>query len=95
MREYITEIDRWITEGKAFSAATVTNTWGSAPRPIGTMMFVGPDLEMLGSVSGGCVEGVVLKEADETSQSAKIKNLKMIHSIDCTTILSPCPMETF
>lgn len=76
MREYITEIDRWLENGKPFSAATVINTWGSAPRPIGTMMFVGPELEMLGSVSGGCVEGVVLKEAEETSNNNKIKNLK-------------------
>ena len=76
MREYITEIDRWLENGEPFSAATVINTWGSAPRPIGTMMFVGPELEMLGSVSGGCVEGVVLKEAEETSNNNKIKNLK-------------------
>jgi len=76
MREYITEIDRWIAENKAFSAATVINTWGSAPRPIGTMMFIGPELEMLGSVSGGCVEGVVLRESEVTSKTAEIKNLK-------------------
>lgn len=76
MREYLTEIDRWVAENKAFSSATVINTWGSAPRPIGTMMFIGPDLEMLGSVSGGCVEGVVLKESEATSQTDQIKNLK-------------------
>lgn len=76
MREYISEIDRWLANGKPFSTATVINTWGSAPRPVGTMMFVGPELEMLGSVSGGCVEGVVLKEADETSSGSTIKNLK-------------------
>jgi len=57
MREHLHEINCWLNEGKSFSAVTVINTWGSAPRPVGTTMVVGPELEMLGSVSGGCVEG--------------------------------------
>lgn len=76
MRQYLTDIDRWIAEGKPFSAATVIQTWGSAPRPIGAMMFVGPALEMLGSVSGGCVEGAVLKESEHTSGGTAVKSLK-------------------
>lgn len=76
MREYLSEIDRWLAEGKTFSAATVTSTWGSAPRPIGTMMFIGPDLEMLGSVSGGCVEGAILREAAETSAGGPARRLR-------------------
>jgi xanthine dehydrogenase accessory factor len=76
MREYLAEIDQWMAQDKPFSAATVINTWGSAPRPIGTMMFIGPAMEMLGSVSGGCVEGVILREAEETSQNDVLKNLK-------------------
>ncbi|MEI6410634.1 MAG: XdhC/CoxI family protein [Bacteroidota bacterium] len=67
MREFLSETDRLLHEGQAFSAVTVIKTWGSAPRPVGSMMFVGPNLEMLGSVSGGCVEGVVLRESVATT----------------------------
>ena len=67
MREHIQEIQRWLDAGKLFSVATVTHTWGSAPRPVGTVMFIGPEMEMLGSVSGGCVEGVVLRASEETT----------------------------
>lgn len=76
MREYLNELDRWLAEGKPFSVATVINTWGSAPRPVGTTMFIGPELEMLGSVSGGCVEGVVLRESQETTAGAAGRMLK-------------------
>lgn len=76
MREYLTDIDQWISEGKPFSAATVIHTWGSAPRPVGAMMFVGPSLEMLGSVSGGCVEGAVLKESESTTHGTAVKTLR-------------------
>lgn len=70
MREYLPELARWLAEGKPFSVATVIHTWGSAPRPVGTVMFIGEALEMLGSVSGGCVEGVVLRASQETSAGA-------------------------
>ncbi len=76
MREYLAEIDRWLAAGKSFSAATVINTWGSAPRPIGTMMFIGPDMEMLGSVSGGCVEGAILQESKGTNAAGPARHLK-------------------
>lgn len=76
MREYLPEIDRWLAAGKSFSAATVINTWGSAPRPVGTMMFIGPDMEMLGSVSGGCVEGAILQESKDTSAGGSARHLK-------------------
>lgn len=76
MREYLPEIDRWLSAGKSFSAATVINTWGSAPRPVGTMMFVGADMEMLGSVSGGCVEGAILRESKDTNAGGAARYLK-------------------
>ena len=76
MREHLHEIDRWLAAGKSFSVATVIHTWGSAPRPVGTTMFVGPDLEMLGSVSGGCVEGVVLRASQETTGGAAGRMLR-------------------
>lgn len=76
MREYLPQIDRWLAEGKPFSAATVINTWGSAPRPVGTMMFIGPEMEMLGSVSGGCVEGAILRASEETNTGSPGREMK-------------------
>lgn len=76
MREYLLQIDSWLAEGKSFSAATVINTWGSAPRPVGTMMFIGPEMEMLGSVSGGCVEGAILRASEETNTGGNARELK-------------------
>lgn len=76
MREYLNELDQWLAGGKPFSVATVIHTWGSAPRPVGTTMFIGEALEMLGSVSGGCVEGVVLQSSEETTAGAAGRLLK-------------------
>jgi xanthine dehydrogenase accessory factor len=62
--------------GAAFCAATVVHTWGSAPRPVGTLMFIGPNGEMLGSVSGGCVEGAVLRAAVDIQQNGGVQLLR-------------------
>lgn len=53
----------WISEGKATALATVIQTWGSAPRPTGSQLAINIEAEMVGSVSGGCVEGAVVAEA--------------------------------
>ena len=53
----------WAREGRAAALATVIETWGSAPRPVGSQLAIGGDAELVGSVSGGCVEGAVVAEA--------------------------------
>jgi len=63
MKEYISVLDQWIQAKKPFALATVIKTWGSAPRPVGSTMLIAADMEMAGSVSGGCVEGAVIREA--------------------------------
>jgi len=66
MKEVLSDIDRWQTEGDApIALATVIETWGSAPRKVGAKMAVRPDGAMVGSVSGGCVEGAVVEAAHE------------------------------
>jgi xanthine dehydrogenase accessory factor len=63
----------WLKEGHAVALATVTDTWGSAPRPAGSHLIVRSDGLFEGSVSGGCVEGAVIVEAQQclTANSKK------------------------
>ena len=51
--------------------ATVTATWGSSPRQAGSQMVVDDQGRMLGSVSGGCVESAVVREAMEIMEDGK------------------------
>lgn len=53
----------WHRAGRGAALATVVETWGSAPRAVGSQLAVAGDGEMAGSVSGGCVEGAVVAEA--------------------------------
>ena len=53
----------WHVAGQGAALATVIDTWGSAPRRAGAQLVVSGDGEMMGSVSGGCVEGAVVVEA--------------------------------
>src|ERR1043165_3710276 len=63
MDDLIPFIKRWSTESKPFAMARVLETWGSSPRPVGSALLISSEGELAGSVSGGCVEGAVVKEA--------------------------------
>ena len=75
MREILTEVDRWLGEGKAVALASVISTWGSAPRAPGSKMAVSGSGEMVGSVSAGCVEATVVEEALDVLRSGRPKRL--------------------
>lgn len=55
----------WRAEGRPVALATVIATWGSSPRPVGSLMAIDEGGAMSGSVSGGCIEGVVVHHAKE------------------------------
>lgn len=73
MYELSSYISRWIAEKKAVCLATVIETWGSSPRPVGTKMAFTNDPLIAGSVSAGCVEAAVIEagiRAIKTNQPA-------------------------
>lgn len=53
----------WHKDGRGAALATVIQTWGSAPRQAGSQLAISGDGEIMGSVSGGCVEGAVVMDA--------------------------------
>ena len=55
----------WRKENNEVALATVVSTWGSSPRPVGSQMVVSENLDIYGSVSGGCIESSVITAAQE------------------------------
>ena len=66
----------WLAEGKGVALATVVATWGSSPRPPGSLLAVDGDGAFAGSVSGGCIEGAVIAEAREVIASGTPRQLE-------------------
>lgn len=73
MREVAPELRAWRDAGESVAIATVVETWGSSPRPLGSKMLVGRSGHMAGSVSNGCIEGDVFEEAQEVLASGRPK----------------------
>jgi xanthine dehydrogenase accessory factor len=63
MKELVRDLDRWRKQGRRIALARVVDIEGSGPRLPGAAMAVSDDGEVIGSVSGGCVEGAVVTEA--------------------------------
>lgn len=73
MREHdqvLEQVAAWRQVGQPAAIATVVTTWGSSPRPVGSQLGVNQEGAMIGSVSGGCIEGAVVKEALEVMAGA-------------------------
>ena len=68
--DVLSEAQRWLDEGRSVALATVVSTWGSSPRPVGSQLLIDADNNMVGSVSGGCIEGAVVHEAKEIMAGA-------------------------
>jgi xanthine/CO dehydrogenase XdhC/CoxF family maturation factor len=65
----------WVKSGRKVALATVIETWGSAPQPVGSQLAIDEDGNFIGSVSGGCVEGEVVTQAVDTIETGKPKVL--------------------
>ena len=75
MRDLVEGIKKWERSNKQFCIATVIETWHSAPRPRGSSMIISSNREMMGSVSGGCVEKSVVEATKEIFENSKPKLL--------------------
>src|ERR1700747_2856388 len=73
MREGLDELNQWTRHGEEVASATVVETWGSSPRPLGSKMAVTRSGKMAGSVSNGCIEGAVFEEGEKVLKSGGAK----------------------
>ena len=71
MRDVLNDIMKWWEAGETFGLATVVRTFRSAPREPGAALAVSADGEVVGSVSGGCVEGAVYELCGEVIASGQ------------------------
>ena len=60
--DILTPTSVWLKQKRRIALATVISTWGSSPRPVGGQMAIDENGEIIGSVSGGCIEGAVISE---------------------------------
>lgn len=75
MRELLPDLENWVKAGERVALATVISTWGSAPRQAGSYMAISESGGMVGSVSGGCVEGAVIQAAQQVIKTQKAQRL--------------------
>ena len=71
MNEILDSLETWLQRNERIAVATVVDTWGSAPRPIGSKMATTLSGGISGSVSAGCVENAVLEESKAVIKSGK------------------------
>lgn len=69
MRELLEQYDAWRAEGHEVGRAVVIRTYGSSPRQAGSVLLVADDGRMIGSVSGGCIEGAAAEAVVESRRS--------------------------
>jgi xanthine/CO dehydrogenase XdhC/CoxF family maturation factor len=74
--DILAKAEVWKGSGKGVAIATVIETWGSAPRPVGSHLVIDEEGNFLGSVSGGCVEGAVVAEAADVIADGKARTLE-------------------
>ena len=62
-KDPLEQLAAWQRAGRGAALATVVRTWGSSPRPVGSLLAISDSGDFAGSISGGCVEGAVVEAA--------------------------------
>ena len=75
-QDILAAAEAWAKAGRQVAIATVIETWGSAPRPVGSHLVIDADGHFLGSVSGGCVEGAVVSEAADVIADGRARTME-------------------
>jgi len=60
--QVISKVRQWLSEDRSCWLATVIGTWGSSPRPVGSLLACDTEGHIVGSLSGGCVEDDLLEK---------------------------------
>lgn len=76
MDDPLNTAQQWLIAGHQVALATVVKTWGSAPRQAGSQLAVRDDGAFVGSVSGGCIEGAVIEEAQAVMHDGRPRRLE-------------------
>ena len=71
--DILTPTSIWLQQRRRIALATVISTWGSSPRPVGGQMAIDEKGEIIGSVSGGCIEGAVISEGINSINDGKLR----------------------
>ena len=82
MKEILADLDAWKAEGRQVALARVVNVEGSGPRDPGAAMAVSDNGDVIGSVSGGCVEGAVVGEALDILETGERRMVSFGYSDD-------------
>jgi xanthine dehydrogenase accessory factor len=69
--EVLRKAEEWRSAGRRVALGTIVKTWGSAPRPVGAMVAIRDDGQVVGSVSGGCVEDDLIEKIKARSVAAE------------------------
>ena len=71
-KEIFAKAEEWLTDKLEIVIITVIDTWGSSPRPVGSSMIVNSRNDIVGSVSGGCIENFVFAKKFRGYKKRKI-----------------------
>lgn len=91
MLEFLDTLGTWYANNHKIAMARVIKAKGSSPRPVGSMMFINSEGQMMGSVSGGCIEGEMVKHAFQLFEGAESRQLGFgIADEDAWAVGLPC-----
>ncbi|MES2211389.1 MAG: XdhC family protein [Chloroflexota bacterium] len=76
MRDLLETLSAWRADGMDAGRAVVVRTFGSAPRPEGAVLIVADDSRLMGSVSGGCVEGAAAAEIERARRTGNARVIR-------------------
>ena len=76
MKELLDTLTEWEAAGAGFGRAVVVRTFGSAPRPEGAVLARTDDGRLIGSVSGGCVEGAAAEEIERARRTGHARVIR-------------------